>query len=34
MVLFTQAEGMSVLHETVYENRLAYVLRCRAWAPR
>ncbi|AUH39066.1 UDP-N-acetylglucosamine 1-carboxyvinyltransferase [Streptomyces sp. CMB-StM0423] len=25
MVLFTQAEGMSVLHETVYENRLAYV---------
>ncbi|WP_419998194.1 UDP-N-acetylglucosamine 1-carboxyvinyltransferase [Streptomyces boninensis] len=25
MVLFTQASGMSVLHETVYENRLAYV---------
>ncbi len=25
MVLFTQADGMSVLHETVYENRLAYV---------
>lgn len=25
MVLFTQAEGMSVLHETVYENRLVYV---------
>lgn len=25
MVLFTQANGMSVLHETVYENRLAYV---------
>lgn len=25
MVLFTQAGGMSVLHETVYENRLAYV---------
>ena len=24
MVLFTQADGMSVLHETVYENRLAY----------
>src|SRR2546423_15536883 len=22
MVLFTQAEGMSVLHETVFENRL------------
>ena len=25
LVLFTQADGMSVLHETVYENRLAYV---------
>src|SRR3984957_6635076 len=25
MVLFTQAEGMSVLHETVFENRLGYV---------
>lgn len=25
MVLFTQAGGMSVLHETVYENRLVYV---------
>jgi UDP-N-acetylglucosamine 1-carboxyvinyltransferase len=25
MVLFTQAEGMSVLHETVYEDRLGYV---------
>jgi UDP-N-acetylglucosamine 1-carboxyvinyltransferase len=25
MVLFTQADGMSVLHETVYENRLVYV---------
>lgn len=25
MVLFTQAAGMSVLHETVYENRLGYV---------
>lgn len=25
MVLFTQAQGMSVLHETVYENRLVYV---------
>lgn len=25
MVLFTQAEGMSVLHETVFENRLVYV---------
>jgi len=25
VVLFTQADGMSVLHETVYENRLAYV---------
>jgi UDP-N-acetylglucosamine 1-carboxyvinyltransferase len=25
MVLFTQADGMSVLHETVYENRLGYV---------
>jgi len=25
MVLFTQARGMSVLHETVYENRLVYV---------
>ena len=24
MVLFTQARGMSVLHETVYENRLVY----------
>lgn len=24
MVLFTQAAGMSVLHETVYENRLVY----------
>ncbi|MCK0110738.1 UDP-N-acetylglucosamine 1-carboxyvinyltransferase [Ornithinimicrobium sp. F0845] len=25
MVLFTQASGMSVLHETVYEDRLVYV---------
>jgi UDP-N-acetylglucosamine 1-carboxyvinyltransferase len=25
MVLFTQAHGMSVLHETVFENRLVYV---------
>ncbi|NLG23276.1 MAG: UDP-N-acetylglucosamine 1-carboxyvinyltransferase [Actinomycetales bacterium] len=25
MVLFTQAQGMSVLHETVYEDRLVYV---------
>ncbi|MGC5014052.1 UDP-N-acetylglucosamine 1-carboxyvinyltransferase [Streptosporangium sp. DT93] len=25
MVLFTQAQGMSVLHETVFENRLVYV---------
>ena len=25
MVLFTQAEGMSVLHETVYEDRFVYV---------
>jgi len=25
MVLFTQAEGMSVLHETVFENRVVYV---------
>jgi UDP-N-acetylglucosamine 1-carboxyvinyltransferase len=25
LVLFTQAEGMSVLHETVFENRLGYV---------
>jgi UDP-N-acetylglucosamine 1-carboxyvinyltransferase len=25
LVLFTQAEGMSVLHETVFENRLVYV---------
>ncbi len=25
MVLFTQANGMSVLHETVFENRLVYV---------
>ncbi|QBI20523.1 UDP-N-acetylglucosamine 1-carboxyvinyltransferase [Egibacter rhizosphaerae] len=25
MVLFTQAEGLSVLHETVYENRFVYV---------
>jgi UDP-N-acetylglucosamine 1-carboxyvinyltransferase len=25
IVLFTQAEGMSVLHETVFENRLVYV---------
>jgi UDP-N-acetylglucosamine 1-carboxyvinyltransferase len=25
MVLFSQADGMSVLHETVYENRLVYV---------
>jgi UDP-N-acetylglucosamine 1-carboxyvinyltransferase len=25
MVLFTQAEGMSVLHETVYEERFVYV---------
>jgi UDP-N-acetylglucosamine 1-carboxyvinyltransferase len=25
MVLFTGAEGMSVLHETVFENRLVYV---------
>ena len=25
MVLFTQADGMSVLHETVFENRLVYV---------
>jgi UDP-N-acetylglucosamine 1-carboxyvinyltransferase len=24
-VLFTQANGMSVLHETVFENRLVYV---------
>jgi UDP-N-acetylglucosamine 1-carboxyvinyltransferase len=24
-VLFTQADGMSVLHETVFENRLVYV---------
>lgn len=24
MVLFTQAEGVSVLHETIFENRLAY----------
>jgi hypothetical protein len=23
--LFTQAEGMSVLHETVYEDRFVYV---------
>ncbi|WP_308163968.1 UDP-N-acetylglucosamine 1-carboxyvinyltransferase [Nonomuraea sediminis] len=25
MVLFTQSQGMSVLHETVFENRLVYV---------
>jgi UDP-N-acetylglucosamine 1-carboxyvinyltransferase len=25
VVLFTQADGMSVLHETVFENRLVYV---------
>ena len=25
VVLFTQADGMSVLHETVYEDRLVYV---------
>ncbi|MEV0199723.1 UDP-N-acetylglucosamine 1-carboxyvinyltransferase [Nonomuraea sp. NPDC050691] len=25
MVLFTQSKGMSVLHETVFENRLVYV---------
>jgi len=25
VILMTQAKGMSVLHETVYENRLAYV---------
>jgi UDP-N-acetylglucosamine 1-carboxyvinyltransferase len=25
LVLFTQAEGLSVLHETVFENRLVYV---------
>jgi UDP-N-acetylglucosamine 1-carboxyvinyltransferase len=25
MVLFSQAEGLSVLHETVFENRLVYV---------
>jgi UDP-N-acetylglucosamine 1-carboxyvinyltransferase len=25
MVLFTQADGLSVLHETVFENRLVYV---------
>ncbi|HEY7488845.1 MAG TPA: UDP-N-acetylglucosamine 1-carboxyvinyltransferase [Streptosporangiaceae bacterium] len=25
MVLFTRADGMSVLHETVFENRLVYV---------
>jgi UDP-N-acetylglucosamine 1-carboxyvinyltransferase len=25
LVLFTQAEGMSVLHETVWDNRLGYV---------
>jgi UDP-N-acetylglucosamine 1-carboxyvinyltransferase len=25
MVLFTQSEGLSVLHETVFENRLVYV---------
>ena len=25
MALFTQAEGMSVLHETVFENRPVYV---------
>lgn len=25
MILFTQAKGMSVLHETVYEDRLVYV---------
>jgi UDP-N-acetylglucosamine 1-carboxyvinyltransferase len=25
LVLFTQADGMSVLHETVFENRLVYV---------
>ncbi len=25
VVLFTQVDGMSVLHETVYENRLGYV---------
>ena len=25
MGLFTQADGMSVLHETVYEDRLVYV---------
>jgi UDP-N-acetylglucosamine 1-carboxyvinyltransferase len=25
MVLFTQADGMSVLHETVYEDRFVYV---------
>jgi UDP-N-acetylglucosamine 1-carboxyvinyltransferase len=25
LVLFTQADGMSVLHETVYEDRLVYV---------
>lgn len=29
-VLFTQAEGMSVLHETLFENRFAYVDALRA----
>jgi UDP-N-acetylglucosamine 1-carboxyvinyltransferase len=24
MVLFTQAEGISILHETIFENRLSY----------
>ena len=30
MVLFTQADGMSVLHETVYEDRLGYVQELKA----
>ena len=25
VVLFTQCDGMSVVHETVYENRFTYV---------
>ncbi len=34
VVALTQASGLSIVHETVYENRLASPTRCVRWAPR
>ena len=31
VIMMTQAEGVSVVHETVYENRFNYVAELEKW---